>query len=195
MGGNNAIGRHIVENAYQRCLEAGLDITGMNSEVAPSQWEIQVCAKNVDAGDQLQLLRYILKRTSELFECDISIHPKPYQGDWNGSGCHANFSTADMRGENGYDAILEAVKNLETSHKEHIDLYGVDNDKRLTGLHETASLDTFSWGVANRGASVRIPTDVFKDKKGYLEDRRPSSNVDPYNVIYLMIKNTVLVNK
>ena len=164
----------------------------MNSEVAPSQWEIQVCAKNTDSGDQLHLLRYILKRTSEIYDCDISLHPKPYEGNWNGSGCHANFSTKQMRNEGGYKFILEAINKLEVKHKQHIELYGNDNEKRLTGLHETASYDLFSWGVGDRGASIRIPTDTEKNNKGYLEDRRPSSNVDPYNVIYLMITNTVL---
>ena len=97
-----------------------------------------------------------------------------------------------MREENGYDVILDAINRLEQKHDEHIKIYGEDNDQRLTGLHETAHISKFSYGVANRGASIRIPRDTEKNKCGYFEDRRPSSNCDPYLVTGMLFKTTVI---
>ena len=182
VGGGNAIGRDCVETALDNLLYAGINITGLNAEVAPSQWEFQVCEIGIKASDQLILLRYILTRTAETFGCNIEYHPKPIKGDWNGSGCHTNFSTLSMRQEGGYAHILEAIEKLKETHLEHMECYGNFNKERLTGLHETAHWSDFSWGVANRGASIRIPRETEANGCGYFEDRRPASNMDPYKV-------------
>ncbi len=80
--------------------------------------------------------------------------------------------------------IIEICEKFKARHESHITDYGSDNDQRLTGLHETQSIDTFSYGVSDRGASIRIPIGTVKyDWKGYLEDRRPASNADPYKVV------------
>lgn len=192
-GGNCAIGREVVEMAFKRCILAGIHVTGLNAEVAPSQWEIQVCASGIAAADQLIMMRYILNRTAEMFGLWVNYEPKPIEGDWNGSGCHVNFSTKSMREDGGYDHIIKAVENLKGAHDKHIAAYGKNNEMRLTGKHETCSMDKFTYGVADRGASVRIPQDTHKNKKGYFEDRRPSSNMDPY-VVTSMILETSLSN-
>lgn len=190
VGAQNSFGREIVDKSLDNCLYANLDITGMNAEVAPAQWELQVCAMDIDAGDQLHLLRYILLKTAEYFGVSIDLEPKPFKGNWNGSGCHANYSTKEMREVGGYQVILEAIEKLKVAHKQHMDVYGKDNHLRLTGEHETADIHTFSYGVADRGASIRIPRETEKLGYGYLEDRRPASNMDPYQVIRKLIETT-----
>jgi len=191
VGGGNAIARPCVEEAFKNCLIAGLNLTGMNAEVAPSQWEFQVDAYGIDVCDQLYLMRYIINRTAENYGYYLEIHPKPLKGDWNGSGCHCNFSTEPMRQPGGYQEIMKAIAKLAAKHKEHIAVYGIDNHMRLTGLHETSSMERFSYGVANRGASVRIPNVVKSQGCGYLEDRRPAANMDPYQVTSIIFQ-TVL---
>jgi glutamine synthetase len=191
VGAKNAFGREIVEEHLDICLDAGLNVEGINAEVAAGQWEFQIFAKGAkEAGDQIWVARYLLERTAEAHGVTINWHCKPLgDTDWNGSGMHANFSNTTLRtcgDEKTYIKIMEA---FGANVKEHIDVYGPDNHLRLTGKHETASINDFSYGVSDRGASIRIPVvTVEKGWKGYLEDRRPNSAADPYKVAAVIIK-------
>ncbi|SFO23260.1 glutamine synthetase [Chitinophaga sp. YR627] len=191
VGTNNAFGRDIVEEHLDVCIEAGLNVEGINAEVAAGQWEFQIFAKGAkEAGDQIWIARYLLERIGEKYGVSINWHCKPLGTlDWNGSGMHANFSNTLLRtaGDKAvYDKVCEAFRPVVS---EHIDVYGADNHLRLTGLHETASIHDFSYGVSDRGASIRIPVaTVERGWKGYLEDRRPNSAADPYKVAARIIK-------
>ena len=193
VGGANAFGRDIIEDHLNQCLEAGLNVEGINAEVAAGQWEYQIFAKGArDAGDQIWVSRYLAERNAEKYGLTIDWHPKPLgDTDWNGSGMHANFSNTAMR-ESGDEAVFTKIceafgKNI----KKHIDVYGADNHMRLTGKHETQSIDEFSYGVSDRGASIRIPIGTIEDGwKGRLEDRRPASNGDPYKIAAVIISTT-----
>ena len=197
VGTNNTFGRELAEKHLELCLSAGIKICGINSEVAPGQWEFQIgpCV-GIDAGDHLWVARYILERLSEKYGIIIEYDPKPIQGDWNGSGCHTNYSTKNMREGNGdktgYEYIKNAIFKLSLKHEEHMKQYGEGNNRRMTGEHETSSFDMFSYGVGSRNTSVRVGNDTFRNRKGYFEDRRPSSNCDPYVVCGMLFKTTCL---
>jgi glutamine synthetase len=187
---NSSLERKIVSEHLDACIRAGLKISGINAEVSPSQWEFQIGpVEGISAGDQMLVSRFLLERIGEKYDAIILYDPKPFQ-HINGSGCHTNFSTASTR-EN-YETIIEYITKLSANHSLHISLYGKDNNKRLTGKHETSSMDLFTWGVGTRNTSVRIPNDVFADKKGYFEDRRPAANMDPYVVTSLIYKTCCL---
>jgi glutamine synthetase len=190
VGAEFNVGRDIVEEHLDACLEAGLNVEGINAEVMKGQWEYQVFAKGAkEAGDQTWVARYICEKIGEKFGVRINLHPKPVQGDWNGSGMHANFSDGKMREVGGEDLFKAICEEFGKHIPEHIAVYGADNHLRLTGAHETQSIDKFSYGVSDRGASIRIPIATIDGGwKGRLEDRRPASNADPYKVASRIIK-------
>jgi glutamine synthetase len=191
VGGDKMPGREIVEAHTLACMRAGISIEGTNAEVMMGQWEFQLgILGTVEIGDQLWTARWLLKRIAEEFDVDVSFDAKPIKGDWNGAGAHTNFSTNQTRAANGWAAIIAACEALGTRVTEHVSNYGVGIEDRLTGAHETAHFSKFSYGISNRGASVRIPGQVAREKRGYIEDRRPNANVDPY-VVARLITETV----
>jgi glutamine synthetase len=189
------LARTIVEEHLDICIAAGINHEGINAEVAKGQWEFQIFGKGgCTAADQIWVARYLLMRICEKYGVDVILHCKPFQGDWNGSGMHCNFSTEYMRSTGGQAYFESLMAAFEKYRDEHIAAYGPDNHLRLTGLHETQSIDKFSYGVADRGASIRIPHSfVNNGYKGYLEDRRPNSQADPYQIVARVAKTIATV--
>eukprot|EP00434_Breviolum_minutum_P027703 symbB.v1.2.024504.t1/scaffold2326.1/size131277/8 len=193
VGSTKVVAREIIEAHYRACLYAGVMIGGINSEVAPAQWEFQVGpASGTQGADDLWMARYILQRLCEEYNVGVTFDPKPVPKQ-AGIGCHTNYSNMATRSApGGMDAIKKQCERLRQEHAKHIASYGIGNERRLTGKDDTAAMSDFSWGIGDRAASIRIGCKVAMRDCGYYEDRRPAANMDPYLVSQLLVETTLL---
>ena len=197
VGSDTTKGRKLADTHAMLCNKVGISIHGTNAEVMLSQWEYQTSPKPVlVAADEVIISRFILQRIAEDMNVSISYEPKLVEGDWNGSGGHINFSTDYMRRESDLPYLTLLCASMEKYHEESMQYYGVGNDKRLTGEYETSSMESFSWGECDRTASIRIPLSTIKNNgRGYLEDRRPAANIDPYQAFNHLLNSISKINE
>jgi len=192
-GADRCFGRVISEEHLDACINAGIHITGTNVEVKPGQHEYQIGGPTVGpalVSDELWISRWMLLKIAEKHNMSVTFEAKPVLGNWNGAGLHHNVSTKELR-ENGtkekFGAIME---RLALNHIDDMNVYGNDNHLRMTGELETSSPDKFSWGISDRGCSVRIPVQTVNNNWcGYFEDRRPASSIDPYQTTNTILRS------
>ncbi|XP_026729239.1 glutamine synthetase 2 cytoplasmic-like isoform X2 [Trichoplusia ni] len=194
-GANKIVARDLMEAFFRCCLFAGIQLNGINPGTTPSQWNFQVGpSPGIRSADDLWMARYILSRLAEEYGTVASFEPQPVP-DWPGNGTFVYFSSKDMREDDGILVIERAIDKLARRHGAHINEYdannGGDNARRLTGKNGQPHIKDFTAGVANRTCAVRIPRQVSEDKKGYLEDRRPAANADPYRIISIMLRTCI----
>lgn len=194
-GADRCFGREISEELVDACINAGLHVTGTNVEVKPGQHEIQIGGPNVGptlVSDEIWLSRWMLLKIAEKHGLAVTFEAKPVLGEWNGAGLHHNVSTKELREDGTEEKFKTIMERLALNHKDDMKVYGVDNHLRMTGELETSSPDDFSWGISDRGCSIRIPVQTIQNNWcGYFEDRRPASSIDPYQTTNAILKSLI----